>query len=329
MVKLAVVLALLGGVAWADPVELALDSSEAELAIAIVREHRPNPALFATEPYIWLKAREAAMGRAFTDAEFQKFLLSADAKAKLPQWEQTLAAMKRSDLRALATGVLTWLPAGAEIHARVFALVKPHDNTFVWRMPDKGPAIFFYLDKLTTDQFENTVAHESHHIGLESIDARKDALVKALPDNVKRAITFLGAFGEGEAMLAAAGEDRHPHWEDDAATRARWDSDMMHFNADVAQLEQLFTDILDGKLATDADVMKRAAPFWGSTQGAWYTVGYEMAALVEKRFGRAALTDCMIDPRKLLSLYNQVAREAAKQGGTLATWSPQLLARLK
>jgi hypothetical protein len=329
VVKAFAMLALVASTASADPVGLTLDSSEAELAIKIVREHRMDPALFATEPYIWLKAREAAMGRAFTDAEFQTFLLSADAKAKLPQWEQTLAAMKRADLHALATGVLAWLPPGAEIHARVFPEIKPRTNSFVWRMPDKGPAIFLYLDKLTTDQFENTVAHESHHIGLDSLEARQTALVKGLPDHVKRAITFLGAFGEGEAMLAAAGADRHPHWEDDAATRARWDSDMMHFNDDVPKLEQLFADILDGKLATDDDVMKRAAPFWGDTQGAWYTVGYEMAVLVERRFGRAALTDCMIDPRKLLSLYNQVAREAAKQGGTLATWSPQLLARLK
>ena len=58
-----------------------------------------------------------------------------------------------------------------------------------------------------------------------------------LHENVKGAAHWLGAFGEGEAMLAAAGSaDRHPHWEDNAAARAQWDSDMMHFNSDLLAL---------------------------------------------------------------------------------------------
>ena len=91
-------------------------------------------------------------------------------------------------------------------------------------------------------------------------------------------------------MLAAAGDDdRHPHWEDDALARARWDGDLMHFNIDVLALQQLLLGILDGKLKDDESIGKRAAPFWGDVQGAWYTVGYEMAVLVDKQDGRAGV----------------------------------------
>jgi len=109
----------------------------------------------------------------------------------------------------------------------------------------------------------------------------------------------------------------------------RWHADLMHFDADMIRLEQLFNDILDGSIAGDDAIQKRAAPFWGDAQGAWYTVGYEMSVLVERRFGRAAFVECLIDPRKLLTLYNQVAEEAAAKGASLRRWSPQLLARLR
>ena len=120
----------------------------------------------------------------------------------------------------------------------------------------------------------------------------------------------------------------HPHWEDDAVKRARWDSDMMHFNADLAAVQQMELDILDGKLKTDEEIRKRADPFWGY-QGAWYTVGYEMAALVEKQYGRKVFDECLMDPRKLLERYNEIAKKANAEGAELAVWSDELLKRLQ
>lgn len=37
--------------------------------------------------------------------------------------------------------------------------------------------------------------------------------------------------------------------------------------------------------------------FFG-VQGAWYTVGYRMAVIVERREGRPALVECMSDPNE-------------------------------
>jgi len=236
--------------------------------------------------------------------------------------------MKGADMKAIGLRVLAWLPAGASLHARVFPEIKPLKNSFVWTKEGEGPAIFLAIQEQSPDSFENIVAHELHHIGLESLAARQHAIEAPLPERVQRAMTWMGAFGEGEAMLAAAGsDDRHPHWEDDAATRGRWDSDMMHFNADLASVQQLLLDIVDGKVSDPAEIRKRAAPFWG-VQGAWYTVGYEMAVLVDKRFGRKAFDECLLDPRLLLVRYNEAAREANTQGAAFATWSPELLDKL-
>jgi hypothetical protein len=316
---------------------LVLDTSEAEAALRILDDEAAGRtpaadawrALFATTPYRWLKARETGMGLPLDDAAFQRFLASPEAIALRGEWRATLAQMKGADLPAIGAGDLAWLPPGATLKARVFPVIKPAANSFVWADPAGGPAIFLAMKPISRAQFENTVAHELHHIGLNSLEARQAALVAGQPEPVRRAVRWRGGFGEGEAMLAAAGSaERHPHWADDAAARARWDGDMMRFNADLAAVQQLIFDILDERLATPDAIQARAAPFWGDAQGAWYTVGYEMAALVERRFGRQAYNEALLDPRRLLALYNQVAAEANAKGATLATWSPDLLARL-
>jgi hypothetical protein len=332
---------LLSCVAFAEStpsIHLTLDVSEAEQALVILHKVANHQSvtdedwrnIFETVPYQWLKERETSMGRSFTDQDFKQFLLSPEALSKQEQWIHTLARMKQSNMRAVGTRVLAWLPEGATIRARVFPEIKPMHNSFVWSNQQSGPAIFLYLENQFEDQFENTVAHECHHIGLESLKTQQNEVQNTLPRNLKTTLNWLGGFGEGEAMLAASGSDeRHPHWESDAITRARWDADMLRFNQDMSKLQAFFQDILDGKFHDDAAVMKTAAPFWGDAQGAWYTVGYEMSVLVEKKYGRRAFTDCLLDQRKLLVLYNQIATEANGKGAKLAVWSPDFMARLK
>ena len=285
--------------------------------------------LFATEPYRWLKAREATFGKGLADDDSKAFLAKPETVAQREIWRRSLAAFAAIDVEAIGKQVLAWLPPGAVLKARIFPEIKPQGNSFVWRMGDQGPALFLALRDQSRESFENKIAHELHHIGLNSLEVRQKQLRAGLAASVGRAVEWMGGFGEGEAMLAAAGSaDRHPHWMDDAVTRARWDGDMMRFNADLEAVQGFLLDILEGRLRDDAEIERHAAPFWG-TQGAWYTVGYEMAALVEKRFGRDALLECMLDPRLLLLRYNRLAGEADTQGATLASWSQDLLDRLQ
>jgi hypothetical protein len=54
-----------------------------------------------------------------------------------------------------------------------------------------------------------------------------------------------------------------------------------------------------------------------------------MATIVEKRYGRAALIECMMDPRELLARYNAAAAELNERGTEkLALWSPELLSKI-
>lgn len=320
-----------------ERVRLRFDTTEAAAVLAILNDQSagrtPSAAawhlLFATEGYQRLKAREAAMRRPMTDSAFAAFVLSDTLGRREPALRRALSAWERVDLQGMATMALAYLPPDARITATVYIVIKPRTNSFVWDTRT-DPAIFLYLDpEVSPPQFANTVAHELHHIGFSSVDARQDSALAILPDSVRTAAEWMGALGEGFAMLAAAGgPDVHPHAASPAADRARWDNDMMHFNQDLRVLDGFFQDIITRKLATPDSVRAVAITFYG-IQGPWYTVGWKMAVTIERYFGRPELIRAMTDPPRLLQDYNLAAAEYNRtHADTLALWSPELVAAL-
>jgi hypothetical protein len=318
-------------------VALRFDPSEAEAVLAIVEARRAGRIvteddwrrLFSSRPYVRLAQREAAMHRRFTDDDFRRFVVSAPLLARADSLRRALDAWARNDLAASAARVLAYLPDSARIRADVYPMIKPVTNSFVFE-PSTDAAIFLYLDPAeTAAQFDNTVAHELHHIGFSSISAIQEARFKDLATRARKAVDWMGAFGEGFAMLAAAGgPDVHPHASSPPAERARWDRDMTHFDRDLRTLSRFFLDVLDGRLATDDAIQARAFTFFG-VQGPWYTVGYRMAVVVERRYGRAALIECMVDPRQLLARYNAATEASNRAGGQRrARWPARLLERI-
>jgi len=321
-----------------DRIQLKLNADEAEAVLTILDKRTAGAAvtdsdwqrLFATEPYVRLRKREAAMHRDLTDDDFKKFVLSPELAAKATLLRHTLTAWQKADLNASAQRVLTYLPDQAHIRAKVFPIIKPITNSFVFETTT-DPAIFLYLDpEESAAKFENTVAHELHHIGYASIEALADTKQKDVPPNVKPAVEWMGAFGEGFAMLAAAGgPDIDPHAASSPQQHVRWDHDLANFNQDLGALQQFFMDIFDGKLSAKDAIDQKAYTFFGDAQGAWYTVGYKMAVIVGKRFGRKILVECMLDPRELLARYNQAAKEINESGqDKLALWPPELMQKI-
>jgi putative zinc-dependent peptidase DUF5700 len=318
-------------------IQLKLDPDEADAVLSILDKRAAGgnvtdedwQHLFATEPYIRLKKREAGMHRDFTDDDFKKFVLSPELAAKATVLRHTLDAWRRADLIASARRVLAYLPDQAHIQAKVFPVIKPKINSFVFET-DTDPAIFLYLDpEESAAKFENIVAHELHHIGYSSVRSLAEEKQKDLPPNVKPAVDWMGAFGEGFAMLAAAGgPDADPHATSSPEEHARWEHDMANFNQDVSSLQEFFLDVIDGRLAGKDKIDEKAFTFFG-IQGPWYTVGYKMSVIVEKRYGRKQLIECMLDPRDLLASYNRAATEINAGGKEkLALWSPELMQKI-
>jgi hypothetical protein len=319
----------------ATRVQIRLDTTAAVAVLRLLDDSAAPPsdadweALFATDGYRRLKAREIAMRRSFTDSAFTWFVRSDSLRSRAASLRQTLTAWTQADLGSAASRALAYLPADARVVATVYPMIKPATNSFVWDT-ETDPAIFLYLDPARTpEQFENVVAHELHHIGYSSIRAATDSMVAALPDSVRPVAQWIGALGEGFAMLAAAGgADSHPHATSPAADRARWDADLTRFNADVENLNAFFTDILTRRLAEPDSIRAVAMGFFG-VQGPWYTVGWRMAVEIERQFGRAELIRCMSDPHFLLATYNRAATQYNRtHSDSLQLWSPAVVSAL-
>jgi hypothetical protein len=214
--------------------------------------------------------------------------------------------------------LLAYLPTSATIDAEIFPVIKPQRNSFVFHS-GADAAIFLNLDPTeSAAHFQNKVLHELHHIGLDSSANEYERRVAALPDGPSRAARWMESFGEGIAMLAAAGGPNvHPLASGTPQDRERWDRDMTQFNSDLRTIDRFLLDVAQGKLKGDA-IVARGQSFYG-TQGPWYTVGYKMAVTIENTFGREELIRCMEDPRRLLAMLNK----AAANNGEL--WSPELL----
>ena len=261
--------------------------------------------VFASEGYVRLKAREHAMQRAFEDDAFKAFVLSDELLAKRNELAATLDAWTKSDLNAVAARALAYLPKDAAIRAKVYPSIKPRTNSFVFETAT-NPAIFLYLEPLSREEFERTVAHELHHVGYAGACGSNR--------EVSDAGKWLSAFGEGVATLAAGGPEARPD------VQAEWKAEMQRFDANFATLSDFFTQVVEGKLTGDAQT-QRAFAFYGIV-GPWYTVGYRMATIIEQTLGRDALIAAMCDPPTLPETYNRAAAEWEKkhQGEKLPRW---------
>jgi len=326
-----IVLFAFGSVAAQVNVRLVTDEAEAVLHLLAKRKANQTitetdwQRIFQSEGYVRLKKRENSMQRSFEDTDFKTFVLSDELAHRTTSLEETLARWKSADVSGAARLALEYLPKDAQIRAKIYPVIKPRENSFVFEVKE-DPAIFLYLDPAVSQKkFENTLAHELHHIGYgSSCPAASTAEeIKKLPANTQIAIKLVGAFGEGFAMLAAAGgPDVHPHAVSGADERARWDKDVANFDDDLKKVDQFFLDILGNKLTED-QIQKTAYSFFG-IQGPWYTVGWKMSVVIEKTFGRAKLIECFCDQRKLLATYNEAA---AKHN--LPLWSKSIVDALR
>jgi hypothetical protein len=306
-----------------DEAVAALEILEKEFARHPVAESEWQR-LFSSEGYIRLKARETYMNRAFTDADFRAFIESDSLVRRTPSLRATLTGMRKVDFPDAGSRALRYLPANARIVARVYPEIKPRTNSFVFSA-DSVPGIFLYVDPSQSPAvFQNTLTHELHHIGLNN--ACRSQSDSTLKEPIRTLVRRMGGFGEGLAMLAAAGSpDTHAHSKSDVATRERWDRDVANHQENLRLLEKFFLDVAELRVTSPDSVNTLANQFYGE-QGPWYTVGWKMAVVIEKRFGRARLVSVMCNPPALLRTYNEAAAIQNRSGiERLPSWSDKLL----
>lgn len=298
-----------------------IDTSEADAVLAILDARAAGRAVtdahwqrvFASEGYVRLQKREHAMQRPFEDDAFRTFAMSPELLAKRATLKAALDRTRHADLSRMAARALAYLPPNATITATIYPVIKPRENSFVF----EGNAIFKYLDDEPLARFEETVAHELHHIGYGTACSSAE-----LPPPRSALLKWISAFGEGFAVLAASGgRNGNPYAAFPPDVRAAWQQGRENYAADFQRVQSFFDDILAERVK-GGEVDKRGFEFFGVV-GPWYTVGYRMAVTIEDVLGHDALLAAFCDQRTLLATYN---RAAAMRG--LPLWNDRLIQAL-
>jgi hypothetical protein len=319
-------------------VQVRLMTDEADAALAILNERagrgEASPEawdrLWKSEGFVRLKKRQEAFGAKDVEKDFRDFLGSAKPLAQRDALRQALELWKHLGVPAAAQRAAAYLPPGIPLRATVYPVIKKSINSFVFEL-DTNPAMFVHVDpQKSSDSLENTLVHELHHVCVEACPKPPD--FDRMSAAQKKAFDDLGAFGEGLAVLAAAGgPDVHPHATDTPDAWLVWERDVASFSVDLRRLELFFRDVLAGRLPAEEENRQLYAfiDAEGVPQGPFYTVGWKMAAMVERARGRDGLVKTVCDPRALLAAYNEVAAAHPRKAGEgLALWSPDFLAAL-
>ena len=316
-----------------------IDTGQAEAVLQVLRQRQAGSvpdaswgALWQTRGFAQFEQRQQSFGAKDVRGKMRAFLMSDAPLADLATLEAAITRWRGLDAAAAAARALAYLPAGTELGATIYPVIKSARNSFVYDL-DGDPAIFMHVNgKRSAADIEDTLAHELHHVG--SVQGCGDPPDRdRLTPGARDALDWMSGFGEGLAMLAAAGgPDVHPHAGSKAAAWVVWERDVARFNEDVRRLEAFFLDLLEGRL--DEDAQRQAGFEFINTdevpQGAFYTVGWKMAALVERQLGRGRVIAAVCDPRLLLEAYDEVAATQPRgDGGGLQRWSPELLERLR
>ena len=316
MIRIVLFVALLAP----QRVQTHLISDEADAVLAILAKRAAQQSVtdvdwnrvFTSEGYVRLKKREQSMKREFEDDVFKKFVMSDELLAKRETLARAVEDWRKADLTAAANRALAYLPPNATIHAKIYPVIKPAHNSFVFEV-DTDPAIFKYVDDEPRAAFEQTMSHEMHHVGYGTACPPKGVELGEMK--------WLGAFGEGFATLAAAGGPQNDPMKngDRPGLEQAWREGIAKYDEDFVTLQSFFLDVASGKLKGDA-VNTRAFEFFGLL-GPWFTVGYKMAVTIERAFGRDALINAMCDQRTLMSTYNAAVD---KTGAKLPKWDERL-----
>lgn len=311
-----------------DAIALRFVPDEADAALAIVERRASGAepdeahwhALFSSEGYRRLAARERSMQRPFDETAFRAFVMQPEMVARRAALAATLTAWRSADVSVCGRRALAYLPPGSRLRAAVYAEIKPQHNSFVYDL-EHDPGIFLYVDPdVGATEFTYTVAHELHHVGFAQNcpTPAVRAEIGRLAPRLKTFQRWLGGFGEGFAVLAGAGgPDVNPGTVVGNEARPEWGEESTTFAPRMAQLTAFFREILSGRSTEDA-IGSAGMTFFGN-QGPWYTVGWRMAVTIERRFGRARLIECIADNRRLLATYN-----AAAAGTALPRWSDEV-----
>lgn len=313
---------------------LSFDYAQAEQVLAMLdaRTHGREitdgdwSRLFETAPFPIIRFAPRDAQQDFSRAKFKEFVLSPELLKRADTLREALEISKHADTAKL-TAIPQFRPRVFVTHARIVPIIAPKQRSFVVQTA-QGPVVFIPLDIETARQhLEKTVASRAiFEAEVASMRDKSDEEITRLPWAEGTVSDLTKNFDGGLALLASISKvETHPYWAYTLEEREHWNRRVGEFDQDLKKLDAMFAGILSGQLRNQQQINDLAENY-ATEMGAWQTVGYSMAVMIERTYGSKALIGAMRDPRWLIGLYNRAVNTAhARTGADYPNWSPEVL----
>ncbi|MFC2140877.1 DUF5700 domain-containing putative Zn-dependent protease [Acidobacteriota bacterium] len=204
-------------------------------------------------------------------------------------------------------------------HSTAFSVGKENGYDFL-QLPKKADGTI-NIRELTT-----TFAHELHHTGFDYVMKKNMKDVKN-EENILL-LGILTAEGMPTYFIDQPGKHLEEYKTDKNSLYHEVAADWEKHSARLKDLyEEAEKDIrlnLEGRL-TQKEVMSK---WMSGYKGAGYVLGADMIGVIDKYLGRKAALDLVSDYRRLLIVYNQAARKAAKKGKKIFIFDDELAEKI-
>lgn len=286
--------------------------------------------MFSSDGFKLLRQREEEMGNQLKQETFRDFLLNEIEPEGYDKFQNAYQNLKEINFDKIISKTKRYLPNDVVINTDIIPVIKPTSNSFVHNIDNKLVLFLYLKPNISKQELINKLIHELHHIGLDDVYQKSDYTHLSKP--AQRMIEWTNAFGEGFAMLAAAGgPDAHPNRFDEQL-KARWNENISNLNRDFKEIEKFLLNILNKNFSNQEELYNKGFQLMTKNggQGPWYTVGHKLAVVIEKMTDKKVLTDCMKDFTQLYLTYNKlVVQYNKKYNENLPQFSEEIIGGLK
>ena len=271
-------------------------------------------------------AKHISETQALTPENIKRYITSAEFKAQTAAFQFSLREWRNAHHQLIEHRLDEYLPPEGQLPLTVVAVLAPGFTHAEFDTNSASPQVFVpLLPSMLHMQVETYVGEQAYllasAITIKSLRPHYDRMT----GSVRLAVEYITEFRRGIALLAGiGGPGLHVCATCPRAERQQWDNDFVAFSADLRTLDKL---LLATALAeTDLEGQRSQLDSVGVVP--WQVVGYRMAVMIERHYGRKVVPNLLRDPRMLLELYNRAAVEDNAAGAVdkpLPLWSPELM----
>jgi hypothetical protein len=313
----------------AQDLQVHIDLSEAEAMLSAAKASRDNNQIGNAQLESILRtsaAKHLSGTHTLTADSIKRYAADTEISTQIDELQFSLREWRIASLQQIEHRVGQYLPSEGQISLTVIVVLAPGFTVAEFDTASIPPRVFVPLLPSMFHMRIETYVGEQVYLLASAIPAKAlHPHYDQMTDSVRLAVGYTTEFRRGIALLAGDGSiGLHICATCPLAERQQWDNNLAEFSKDLLVLDKL---LLTTALA-ESDIEGQRLKLDAIDAVQWQVVGYRMAVMIERHYGRKVVPNLVRDPRMLLELYNLAAAEDNANGLSdqpLPLWSHELI----